>query len=291
MSALQTPSAPERLGALIAAARAVDGQPPFSDQSLVELERGERTLVTSERGSDAEGAALIGAAVVGTDEFELVVHPDARGAGVGTDLVRRVLAEHPAATHAWAHGDHPASRALAARFGFEPVRTLLQLHADLDSPSAAALDPRREDRDHLRVTDFRPGIDDEQWLALNARAFADHPEQGRLTLRDLDDRTAEAWFDAGDFLILRDGDAMIGFCWLKVEGTIGEFYAVGVDPARQGEGLGRVLMDAGIARLAARGIRTAVLYVEADNAPALALYSRYGFTQHTIDIRYRLIAR
>jgi mycothiol synthase len=163
-------------------------------------------------------------------------------------------------------------------------------------------------RDPPRVTPFRPGTDDAEWLSLNARAFAHHPEQGSLTQRDLDDRRAEPWFDADDFLVLRDGDSddgpMIGFCWLKVgfdtpptpseatqptevKAEVGEFYAVGIDPDRQGEGLGRVLMDAGFARLRERGIRTAALYVEADNAPALALYDRYGFAPHTIDIRYR----
>ena len=87
--------------------------------------------------------------------------------------------------------------------------------------------------------------------------------------------------------MLWDGDALLAFCWLKVEGTIGEFYAVGVDPALQGEGLGRVLMDAGFSRLAERGIREAALYVEADNEPALKLYERYGFRRHTIDVRYQ----
>jgi mycothiol synthase len=134
---------------------------------------------------------------------------------------------------------------------------------------------------------FRPGTDDAAWLSLNALAFAQHPEQGRMTQRDLDDRKAEPWFDPEDFLLLWDGDALAAFCWLKVDGPIGEFYAVGVDPARQGEGLGRVLMDAGFARLAERGIREAALYVEADNEPALKLYERYGFTRHTIDVRYR----
>jgi mycothiol synthase len=87
-------------------------------------------------------------------------------------------------------------------------------------------------------------------------------------------------------LLLRDGDELIGFCWLKVEGDIGEFYAVGIAPHRQGEGLGRVLVEAGFARLAARGIRTASLYVEADNEPALRLYRSFGFGDYTVDVQY-----
>jgi len=63
---------------------------------------------------------------------------------------------------------------------------------------------------------------------------------------------------------------------------------VGVDPDRQGEGLGRKLVGAGLARLASRGIRTAALYVEADNEPAVRLYRSFGFANHSIDIQYAL---
>lgn len=279
VNALPNASIPEFLTALIERARAVDGQRPFSDQSLVELVRAERTLLGSEQR----------AAIFSANELELVVDPDHRGQGLGGELVTTVLREHPDAAYAWAHGDHPASRALARRFSFTPVRTLLQLRATLGSPNSPFPEEvaQRLSRREPAISPFRPGDDDSAWLVLNAKAFADHPEQGGLTQRDLDDRMAEPWFNADDFLILRDGGDMIGFCWLKVEDDIGEIYAVGMDPARQGEGLGRVLMDAGLARMAAHGIRTVALYVEADNVPALALYQRYGFTQHTIDIRYQ----
>lgn len=277
---LSTPD-PDFLDGLIERAKAADGQPSFSDQSLVELERGDRTLLGS----------AYGAAIFSGDELELVIDPDRRRQGHGTELAETVLLEHPSVKYAWAHGDHPASRALATRFGFTPARTLLQLRAVLDSPVPDSRVSDSPVSDHSGISPFRPGVDDTAWLALNATAFADHPEQGSLTQRDLDDRIAEPWFDANDFLILRDGDDMIGFCWLKVEGDIGEIYAVGMDPSRQGQGLGRVLMDAGLARITDHGIRTAALYVEADNKAALALYERYGFTQHTIDVRYKRTIR
>lgn len=277
----QTPS-PELLSGLVSRAKARDGQSPFSDQSLVEFERGERVLL-----SDEDDGAIVGAAIVSADEFELVIDPDARGSGRGTSLATRVLADHPEARYAWAHGDHPASRTLAARFGFLPVRTLLQLIAPVAEHVGS-----NPAGNGLHIAAFRPGTDDAAWLALNARAFADHPEQGKLTQRDLDDRLAEPWFDPEDFLLLVDRassverPSIVGFCWLKVDGDEGEFYAVGIDSDRQGEGLGRILMEAGFSRLAQRGIRAATLYVEADNDPALALYRRYGFGQNTIDIRY-----
>jgi mycothiol synthase len=45
-------------------------------------------------------------------------------------------------------------------------------------------------------------------------------------------------------------------------------------------------MAAGFDRLAARGVRTAALYVDADNGSAVGLYRSLGFTDHAIDIQY-----
>ncbi|MEO7147726.1 MAG: mycothiol synthase [Terrimesophilobacter sp.] len=281
---MTTPLMRDRVEELARRAQAIDDQPPFSDQSLLELGRGVRRLITvtlDGKPADAD-RKISGAAIIGPDEFELVVDPDSRQRGLGASLLAEVLAQAPDARSVWAHGDHPGARALAKRFGFVAVRTLLQLRAEV--PETAARASSLRDGPHLST--FRPGIDDADWLTLNARAFADHPEQGQLVQRDLDDRISQDWFSPDDFLLVHDDGELIAFCWLKVEGDIGEFYAVAVDPAKHGGGLGRTLMDAGFARFAEQGIRTAALYVEADNAPALALYHRFGFTQHTIDVRY-----
>ncbi|QQD75874.1 mycothiol synthase [Curtobacterium sp. YC1] len=249
--------------------------PPFSDQTLVDVRAGRATVL--EHGD--------GVAVVRDGELELVVAREARGRGTGTALVTQALALGGGAAPrlAWAHGDHPAARALADRFGWHAVRTLLQLRAPI---AEAAPDVRLPDGYDLSA--FRPGTDDEtEWLALNAAAFAHHPEQGRMTLDDLHAREADAWFSGEDLLLLRDAaGTLAGSCWLKVEDGVGEFYAVAMRPDLQGQGLGGVLMRAGTARLTGRGLTAAALYVEGDNEPALALYRRSGFTQYAIDVQY-----
>jgi len=49
-------------------------------------------------------------------------------------------------------------------------------------------------------------------------------------------------------------------------------------PHAQGQGLGASLLAAFTALALQRGIGRSFLQVEADNAPALALYRRFGFT-------------
>ena len=57
----------------------------------------------------------------------------------------------------------------------------------------------------VTVRTFEPGRDDEAWVALNAAAFADHPEQGGWTVDDLHRRVAEPWFDPARVLPRRAG--------------------------------------------------------------------------------------
>jgi mycothiol synthase len=138
---------------------------------------------------------------------------------------------------------------------------------------------------------FHPGADDEAWLAVNARAFADHPEQGRWTAGDLAVRLTAPWFDAaGFFLAVREADdRLVGFHWTKIHsGTepVGEVYVLGVDPSAHGTGLGAALTLAGLRYLRGRGLAGVMLYVDESNRAAMALYVKLGFTRWSADVMY-----
>ena len=219
-----------------------------------------------------------GFAVVDGDLLHLVVTPDHRRQGVGTRLLTRALDERAGPWQAWSHGDHPAAAALARRTGFDRVRELWVMRRSLaglaETPPTAGSVPLRS---------FRPG-DEAEIVRVNAAAFAHHPEQGSMDADELAERMAEPWFDPAGLLVAADGDRLLGFHWTKRHSaTLGEVYVVGIDPASQGLGLGKVLVDAGLRHLRDGGAADVLLYVESDNVPAVRLYEALGFTHAPAD--------
>jgi mycothiol synthase len=207
--------------------------------------------------------------------LDLVVAADARGAGLGRRLGDAACAA-PGTLTAWSHGDHPAARALADHLGFAAERELWVMRR----PAGVLPEPEGG----VRIRAYAEE-DADALLAVNAAAFAHHPEQGALDRQGLAERMAEPWFDPADLLVAEDADGtLLGFHWTKRhDARHGEVYVVGVSPAAQGRGLGRVLTVAGLNHLAERGVDEVLLYVESDNVPALGLYSSLGFTHRAAD--------
>lgn len=245
------------------------------------------------------GYAQVAAARTPDAVAELVVDPDHRRVGHGRALLDAALAE--GARSVWSHGLLPAAEALASSAGLSLTRSLHRMTRPLTE--ADRTDPVLPQGFSVRA--FEPGRDDETWVALNAAAFASHPEQGRLTVADLHERMEQPWFDAAGFLLVEDDATgqVVAFHWTKVEpgstvgrahgsgpsearaGT-GEVYVVGVDPAHQGRGLGGPLTALGLAHLARQGLAEVELYVDGDNTAARRTYERLGFTDAAVDGQY-----
>lgn len=254
------------------ASRSADGHDPLDEATELHLKhRGlaEARLLTDDHG----GFALL----LGT-ELTLAVHPDHRGHGLGAALAAAIAEDTKAA---WSHGDHPAARVLAAEHLLTAARELWVMRRDLSQPLPPL--PRRPE---VTIRAYR----DEHaadLLRINAAAFSDHPEQGSMDTAGLAERMAESWFDPAGLLLATDdadGDRLLGFHWTKRhDPTLGEVYVVGIDPSAQGRGLGRLLTLAGLHHLADDRTREILLYVEADNLPARAVYEGLGFTHAAAD--------
>ena len=292
---------------LVAAVTDEDGIKPFSDQALLHVRAGpESTLqhLLARRGGRLAGYALVDTADPAATGVELAVAPAARQVGVATALVQKLLDVAPKAPiRLWAHGDPPAGARLAERFDFHRSRSLWQMRRSLQEPLPDLTVP-----EGIRIRPFVVGSDETAWTALNNRAFAHHPEQGRWTVRDVELREREPWFDATGFLLAEGTDPagptgqsdgeLIAFHWTKVHERdvdgppetrgrpIGEVYVVGVAPEAAGRGLGRVLTLAGLHHLQERRLPAVLLYVDEDNSAAIRTYERLGFTRYSTDVQY-----
>lgn len=281
------------VGVLLDAATRADRRRPLSDHLYLDLVNGGNdgfaAVLALEPGNDHPVAyAQVSR---GNDEyvFDLVIDPYHRDemATLGPELIRAafdvIAADGGGRVNWWifeptaAHADLTDSEMLTRG------RTLYQMRRSLPVDLPVTITTRS----------FEAGSDDAAWLRVNNRAFADHGEQGGWTEDVFIQRQQEPWFDPDGFRIHEIDGAMAGFCWTKVHEPVaatdvplGEIYVIAVDPTFHGRGLGTQLTLAGLEHLAGQGIETALLYVDADNDTAVALYRRLGFTIHSTNAAF-----
>ena len=312
-TALLAPDQQAAVLALVAAAQAEDGVAPMSEQALLAARgRSGRAVEHVLAYADGDLAAYLQIDEgTGTTSAELVVAPPHRRQGLGSHLLRQL----PAGTRVWAHGDLDAAERFAAANGLEVVRELWVLGRRFDEagPLEEPVLPNG-----LVARSFRPDRDEDEWLRVNAAAFASHAEQGQMTRADLDARMAEPWFDPDGLILVvpeADPDTVAASHWTKIpsdgprrahapgEGweasrgrsgrahdpgrarpaEVGEVYVVAVDPAYQGKGLGKPVTLLGLAYLRDHGVEDVILYVDGDNPAALKVYRGLGFTTRSVD--------
>ena len=283
---------------LVADATSADDVGPLSEQSVLSIddaagshaESGVRHVVST------AGYANITPGREGEPSMiEGVVDPALRRRGHGKalfdkafDAARAVSNPDGPTPRAWAHGDLPGAQALAASMGLHKQRELLQLRRDV-AADGSDLPPLVVDPS-IELRTYAGPADDAEILRVNNAAFAWHPEQGGWSSEQITERTSAEWFDPAGLFLAYDVDdptTLLGFHWTKRQDTdLGEVYIVGVDPAAQGRGLGRMLTLAGLHYFADRRIGTVMLYVEGDNTAALHTYERLGFARYAVDVAY-----
>lgn len=282
----------EQVGAVRALAEAVqnhDSIEALSEDTMLTLTRPGmlRLLRTGAHGE------LVAFAQLNAGSAEMAVHPEHRRRGHGGALLSAILQADPA-TRIWAHGDLPPARSMAATHGLERVRDLWVMSRPAPTPAQA---PPVQPPAGVQIRTFEVGTDEQAWLEVNSRAFADHPEQGRTTLADLQARIEQPWFDAAGFWLAFDEATgqLLASMWTKVTGSseptelterVGEIYVLGVDPAAQGRGLGSTLTGVAMHAFARAGLDRLELYVEGENAPAIAVYHRAGFQRSAVHVQY-----
>ncbi len=261
-----------------------DGHRPIGEHVYLSLTTpgpGPGAGLVAERDGDIIGyVGLSPSTEEGAWTMEFALHPLCRTAELRHLLVEGALAELEARrarkVRVWTYHPELADGLMAE--GFVPERELRQLRRELPAPPPSF--PAG-----VEVRGFRPGVDEEAWLAVNNAAFVGHPENGAWTMELLRAREAQSWFDPEGLRMAWDRAGLAGFCWTKRhEGPLGEIYVIAVAPDRRRRGLGRALVLEGLRYLHdVRGATIGMLYVDAENRAGLALYEALGFRLHHVD--------
>ena len=117
------------------------------------------------------------------------------------------------------------------------------------------------------------GADAPACAALHAASFAHGWSAGEI------ERLTAADNITGDGALDAPARALIGFVLSRRAADEAEILTIAVAARARRGGVGRALLARHIARLAAEGARALFLEVEAGNAPALALYRAYDFSE------------
>jgi mycothiol synthase len=291
--------------ALITRIEAVDRHPALSEElrdpaGQIDPSRpvAGAELVLAEVDGALVGCATLTPGADGLTSLHVAIDPAHRGSSSGgedgedgpdirTTLISRALERATQPVRLWIMLAGDDDDVAMAKLGFRPERDLLQMRVPLPLPADIVAGSRP-----VATRSFRVGLDEETWLMVNNRAFAGHPEQGNWTLEKLQGREQAEWFDPDGFLIADDADGpgIIGSCWTKVhrhaEPVLGEIYVISVDPSHHSEGWGRALTVAGLQWLAAQGLTVGMLYTDASNTAAVALYHSLGLAVDHIDRSY-----
>lgn len=277
------------VSALLHDAENHDGFQPLSDHLLLDLEHqgGDNFVgVLAYRDTGGlDGYTQLSSANMST-AVELVIAPSERAwADELTSQLLRVAMNVVAGDGGgrinwWVHHPDDHTDVVAEGVGLTLGRRLLQMRRSLPIDEPGTVETRS----------FVVGRDEAEWLRVNNAAFRDHPEQGGWTIDTLRRREAEPWFDPAGFRLHEREGKLAAFCWTKIhsdtEPPMGEIYVIAVDPTFHGHGLGKALTIAGLEHLAAQGLTTGMLHVDAGNEAAMALYERLGFTVHHADHAY-----
>jgi mycothiol synthase len=290
----------ESVLALIKAAHDFDGTPAISEHVLLHLRHGgdksDSHLVIEENKKIIAYAHLDTTDLIAGPSVEAVVHPQHRGKGLGALILKEAIKICGDKTRIWSHGDLPAAKAIAASLKLERLWSNL-----LMSKSLGEIQPVTS---KYPIRTFIPSLDNQAFLDLNNKVFANYPDQGGWSEDDLKVRVNESWFEDKGFFVAEDMGELIGFCWTKIHGAhthshngsdddhgheaLGEIYVLAVNPNYKGQGIGRDLTITGLNYLKYQGLSNVMLYVGVENKPAFNLYKSLGFNEFGSDVMYRV---
>ncbi|MFD7325126.1 GNAT family N-acetyltransferase [Streptomyces sp. NPDC059875] len=228
----------------------------------------------------------------GVGSVNVYVHPDKRGLGAGTLLVRASeehLAQHGATTlYSWVL-DEPAFRSFAERHGYAARRSAHFLRLDLTS---AELPPLQEPPAGVELcTAAEFAADPRPLFVLDALTTADEPGDVGAELTDYEHWLATTWnhplFDPELTVVAVVDGRPAAFSAAQTDGR-GRYSTgmTGTSPAHRGRGLAKLAKNHSLHRARAAGCTEAFTGNDAGNEPMLAINKWFGYEICATEVRH-----
>jgi ribosomal protein S18 acetylase RimI-like enzyme len=129
------------------------------------------------------------------------------------------------------------------------------------------------------MTDFRPMRDGEEEAVIRLWEICGLTRPWNEPRRDLAFARGKA---NSEILVATKGDRIIATAMAGHDGHRGTIYYLAVDPAEQGNGLGRLATAAAETWLKARGVWKINLLVRRENAKVLGFYQALGYQPNDV---------
>jgi len=227
------------------------------------------------------------------------VHPDFKGRGIGTTLLRTIerrarreialaATDMRVSLHSIIDNRDPDSHALHRNEGYQPIRYHWRMEITLEGPPS---EPKLPDG-----IEVRPFIKDEHavavWRAQN-EAWRDHWGSHDVSLEDWKrNRFEDPEFDPTLWQIAWDGGEVAGFSLNRYRMGIGWIRTLGVRRPWRKQGLGEALLLRSFGEFYRRGTKTVGLGVDAQNPTgATRLYQKVGMSIASEYVSYEMELR
>ena len=210
-----------------------------------------------------------------------VVHPEHRDRGIGSALFDRIEdraaerlegAPSPRFRHSISGADAAATAMVGAR-GLRPIRHFWHMQVDLDGPIEPGPPP-----DGIEIDGIEPAHDLRAVHSILAAAFVDDPgDHPEPFDRWFDEHMSSPSYDPTLWLLAKDRGVPVAALTASAGDDGGWVDWLAVLPSHRGRGIGAALLRRSFSSFAARGLRRAVLNVDAENVTgATAVYERVG---------------
>jgi mycothiol synthase len=219
------------------------------------------------------------------------VHPIARSGNIEPDAIdwaekrmREVEKERGAGVklRSWVRAENADRIAVLANCGFKVDRHFCRLARSISQPIPEPQFPKG-----FTLSQFRGAQDAEAWVEMFNQSFIDHWNHHDLTVEQFKyDLAKPSYREDLDLIAVAVDGTFAAFCHCEISvqecdrtgRNEGWIMSLGTRRGFRNLGLGRAMLLAGLHRLKAVGIETAIIGVDADNqSGAMRLYESVGF--------------